>query len=150
MRQRRMKKYRLADNGHCVSCNGAIVITERMLKNSLYICKICANRRSTASKKTTKGRASEAAYRRSWRKNNLSSVLSYNKQYLLNNPQKGAAHRMVRYALSAGELKREPCVICGSAKTHGHHDNYARPLDVVWLCALHHAERHQSLTREYA
>lgn len=45
-------------------------------------------------------------------------------------------------ALRAGGLVRQPCVICGEPKSHGHHEDYARPLDVVWLCAIHHRWRH--------
>ena len=47
-----------------------------------------------------------------------------------------------------GEITRGPCEVCGSSKTHGHHEDYSRPLDVVWLCGLHHRELHR-LERKY-
>lgn len=56
------------------------------------------------------------------------------------------AHRVVEKAIKNNLLKRQPCVICGKETTHGHHDNYDRPLDVVWLCPKHHGERHRSLS----
>jgi hypothetical protein len=46
--------------------------------------------------------------------------------------------------LRIGRLVRETCSKCG-AKAHAHHDDYSRPLDVLWLCPIHHTERHKEL-----
>lgn len=55
------------------------------------------------------------------------------------------AHRAVRSALARGELVRPD--VCEQAdrgdclgKIEGHHDDYAKPLEVRWLCQRHHAE----------
>lgn len=57
-----------------------------------------------------------------------------------------SAHKKVSYAIEHGRLERAPCMICGDERrVQAHHDNYARPLDVVWLCQRHHLERHRSL-----
>jgi hypothetical protein len=41
-------------------------------------------------------------------------------------------------------LIQGPCSICGEQKTiHAHHDDYTKPLDVIWLCRKHHQERHK-------
>ena len=66
----------------------------------------------------------------------------YARQYRARNPEKYKAHLAVNNALRGGKLVKAPCVICGDENVHGHHDNYARPLDVVWLCPVHHQERH--------
>ncbi len=64
--------------------------------------------------------------------------------------QRHADYQGVYTAVKRGELVKAPCVICGStARIHGHHDNYARPLDVVWLCPLHHQERHRAMGAAY-
>jgi len=52
------------------------------------------------------------------------------------------AYKEYYKALYHGELVREPCVVCGEEKSQGHHEDYSKPLDVVWLCSLHHHERH--------
>lgn len=52
------------------------------------------------------------------------------------------ARWLVRRALQSGRLTRQPCEACGSPKVHGHHDDYAQPLVVRWLCPTHHAELH--------
>lgn len=54
---------------------------------------------------------------------------------------------MVNKAVKSGKLKKLPCVICGSENTHGHHDDYSKPLDVIWLCHEHHMEHHQNMLK---
>lgn len=45
---------------------------------------------------------------------------------------------------AARVLERMPCEQCGSTeKIHAHHDDYAKPLDVRWLCSKHHKEWHR-------
>lgn len=48
-----------------------------------------------------------------------------------------------RTALKRGKLTRLPCEVCGEGKVEGHHPDYFRPLDVVWLCKKHHLEIHK-------
>jgi hypothetical protein len=45
-------------------------------------------------------------------------------------------------AIRDGRIKQEPCAVCGKEKTQGHHEDYSKPLDIVWLCTRHHADRH--------
>ncbi len=55
------------------------------------------------------------------------------------------AHRAVAKALKTGMLCKSPCLVCGSVRfLHPYHDNYRKVLDVVWLCATHYSEFHQS------
>lgn len=59
------------------------------------------------------------------------------------NPQAYRAQTAVGNALRDGKLKRGPCSICGTTKSvHGHHKDYSKPLDVVWLCAKCHQRIH--------
>lgn len=44
-------------------------------------------------------------------------------------------------------MESQPCVICGK-KAEGHHEDYAEPLEVIWLCRFHHSHRHQGATVE--
>ena len=58
-------------------------------------------------------------------------------------PQKQrSASNKVGKAIRSGRMKRQPCVICGNVKTEGHHQDYDKPYDVVWLCVEHHRRLH--------
>jgi len=57
--------------------------------------------------------------------------------------QKYRARRMVHDAIRRGLIQRQPCAVCGDPKSEGHHNDYSKPLDVIWLCRKHHREIHQ-------
>lgn len=59
------------------------------------------------------------------------------------NPLKRAAICAVNNAIRDGLLVRQPCEVCGSKKSQGHHDDYGQPLEVRWLCTTHHAAWHK-------
>lgn len=61
------------------------------------------------------------------------------------NIKKKYIYEKVRLHIKAGKLKRLPCVICGDLKSRGHHEDYNKPLELIWLCATHHAHRHNGL-----
>lgn len=52
------------------------------------------------------------------------------------------ARKAVNHAIAAGRLVQQPCEDCGATPTQGHHDDYAKPLTVRWLCASCHSKHH--------
>ena len=62
------------------------------------------------------------------------------KAWIDRNPDKRRAHNSVANAVRAGKLVKQPCEVCGAENVHAHHDDYAKPLEVRWLCPAHHAE----------
>lgn len=60
-------------------------------------------------------------------------------------PTKYKARNQMANAIRDGKLKRLPCEVCGDENSHGHHEDYRLPLDVMWLCPLHHVARHKEL-----
>lgn len=65
----------------------------------------------------------------------------------LRHPDKMIARRAVGRALEKNLLVRQPC-FCGDSKTEGHHEDYSKPLEVVWLCKKHHEEKKRIHVRE--
>lgn len=57
------------------------------------------------------------------------------------NPLGYKAHYLVSNAIRDGRLKKMPCEVC-CGKAHAHHDDYAKPLNVRWLCPVHHQQLH--------
>lgn len=54
------------------------------------------------------------------------------------NPHKTKAHNSLHTALENGSIKKEFCSICGNEDVEAHHEDYSKPLEVVWLCKKHH------------
>lgn len=58
-------------------------------------------------------------------------------------PHKVAAHVAVNNAVRDGKLKKRPCAFCSSdGPVEAHHHDYAKPLDVTWLCKPCHRRFH--------
>lgn len=57
-------------------------------------------------------------------------------------PEKAAARRLLGNAVRDGKVLRKPCEVCGNPDSEAHHDDYSKPLDVIWFCPKHHSERH--------
>jgi len=66
------------------------------------------------------------------------------------NPKATWAHQSLRSALKRGLIIQQPCKVCGDLDAEAHHSNYDRPLDVDWLCRLHHRHEHRRLKCEAA
>ena len=58
------------------------------------------------------------------------------------NRKKVNAKESVRRAVKSGKITKSNCEICGCEKALAHHDDYNKPLDVRWLCTIHHNEWH--------
>ena len=56
--------------------------------------------------------------------------------------EKIKARSAVYIALGQGRLHRQPCQVCGAEPADAHHEDYTKPLDVQWLCHVHHCEAH--------
>lgn len=57
-------------------------------------------------------------------------------------PQRRRAAVLIQSAFQRGELTQQPCEVCAAADTVAHHDDYAAPLDVRWLCRSCHKKHH--------
>lgn len=40
-------------------------------------------------------------------------------------------------------IKKQPCEICGEM-AQMHHEDYSKPLEIIWLCRKHHLELHKN------
>jgi hypothetical protein len=90
-------------------------------------------------------RGYQREYQKAWRLKNIEKVSEGNKRYRELNGEKKKAQRRVRDAVGRGEIERERCEVCGEGKAQGHHRDYEKPLEVVWLCAICHKLVHRLL-----
>lgn len=66
------------------------------------------------------------------------------KKWKQNNPAARSAHRKLEDAVRRGDLVRPTtCSACGKrCRPDGHHADYAKPLEVIWLCSFCHRKTH--------
>lgn len=118
-----------------------------MKDGHLNICKVCKREDSRVYGKTDrakeydrvrnlgeKRKAKRYERLKKWRRENPDKVREQRCRY----PSRIKARNLVYSALKSGRLARLPCEICGSDMSEAHHSDYSRPLDVRWLCKLHH------------
>jgi len=113
----------------------------RMKDGHLNKCKACT--RKDVRKHRAENLDAHRDRERS-RKRPYSQYEEYQRLWKSSNPEKAAAHRMVRSAVKSGFLCRpDVCQECGDGGViHGHHEDYSKPLDVDWLCVPCHHKRH--------
>lgn len=46
-------------------------------------------------------------------------------------------------AVKAGLIVKMGCEVCRSVDVQAHHTDYGKPLEVRWLCVLHHSDLHK-------
>lgn len=78
-------------------------------------------------------------YIKKWTDDNREKVNAY----VRSNRFKNNVRQKLRYHVSVGHIKKLPCEVCGEEKVQGHHKDYNKPLEVVWLCKKHHAMEHR-------
>lgn len=70
-------------------------------------------------------------------------------KYKMNNPIKDVASQAVRSLVATGKIiKPDQCSIClsivGSKSIQGHHEDYSKPLEVIWVCVKCHSNIHRT------
>lgn len=88
------------------------------------------------------------AYLNNWRKKNIDKVRKYVAAEMKKDPIKFRARKQLLNAMKSGKIIKQPCERCGDLFAQGHHEDYSRPLDVVWLCSKHHRERHLEIEND--
>lgn len=73
----------------------------------------------------------------------------YHARYLARHPEKRRAHIAVGNALRDGRIQRPTqCVRCNApGPVEAHHEDYGRPLDVLWFCRPCHLFTHKQEKR---
>jgi ribosomal protein S27AE len=79
----------------------------------------------------------------------IKAQVEINKAWRAEDSRRVVAHSAVSKAIREGRLDRNPCVRCGEAKSVAHHEDYDKPLEVMWLCQPCHKQRHKELKAEF-
>lgn len=101
-------------------------------RTQYYCCRACNTERSRRYRRTKKGRkiSYDAVYR---------SIKKY--------PKKHSARVRLCLAIKKGKIKRPgACQDCGvKCKPDGHHEDYSKPFEVIWVCGSCHRIRDKNM-----
>jgi len=128
----------------CFKCGAEKPLSEyykhaQMADGHLNKCKTCTKKDSTKHRDANLEKI--RAYDRV-RGNRQSK--EYFCSYRESHPNKYKAHTMVNNAIRDGKMYPEDCSSCGGNESpHAHHDDYAKPLNVRWLCPVCHSQWHR-------
>ena len=135
----------------CTKCGGEGPFWKDKTKKDGFhsLCVDCKSETDKKYRQSEKGREVGYASVKKWQSTTSGRKKSngYKKNWALSNQEKCKASSDVRHAVESGRLtKPDRCSIDGcTAKKNiqGHHEDYSKPLDVVWLCAKHHKLLHK-------
>lgn len=122
---------------------------DKMADGHLNKCKVCA--KEDASKHRTENIEKVRAYDRERGRNpeRIAATVATVRAWRDQDKRRSAAHNAVAKALRQGLLLRAACERCGSEKSVAHHDDYDKPLDIMWLCQPCHKQRHKELKSDF-
>ncbi len=131
----------------CFKCSESKPRTEfyahKMMDDGLLgKCKECAKRDVAARRQENIEAVREYDRQRSTLPHRVALRGAITKRWLATYPDRRRAQILLGNALKRGDVKRQPCWICGATEVEGHHPDYSAPLDVVWLCVPHHRQTH--------
>jgi hypothetical protein len=118
--------------GKCKECTKTDVKTNRRVNREQIVA--YEKRRANLPKRR--------ALKVKWRINNPGKRQSISDRWGDRNPQKRMAIIAANNAVRDGRLNKKPCAVCGRQDGQAHHEDYSRPLDVIWLCRPCHAKHH--------
>lgn len=99
-------------------------------------------------RKTEAYRKRQRDFKRRWRQTPAGKLNTRRMDQKRNSTELGRtmvkAKKALQSAVYSGKIQRLPCEKCGNPNTHAHHHDYSKPLEVRWLCALHHKKEHQN------
>lgn len=131
----------------CFKCGECKPLSEfyrhkAMADGHLNKCKDCAKRDVTAHRDANIDRIRSYDRERAKLQHRASANVANVSAYRAKHRKRAACNSAVSRAVKAGKLSKLPCWICGDENVEGHHPDYDAPLDVVWLCPVHHKEIH--------
>ena len=117
----------------------------QMKDGHLGKCKECAKEDATKHRNTNLEQIRAYDRERDKLPHRIAMNIARTKVFRKMNPMVYAAQTLVNNAVRDRRLKKpRKCSECPQTKMiHGHHEDYYKPLDVIWLCPVCHKKRHK-------
>ncbi len=134
-------------DGWCFGCKTVLAISEfystpSQKRGYSTLCKSCTKNRNKIKNKEFKERLKSTEHGRE----RLRKLRSSSFRNIMADPDRRTklyARLTLQRAVKVGKIIRKPCEVCGKHETEGHHSDYSKPFDVIWLCRVHHQKAHR-------
>jgi len=132
----------------CFKCLQSKPLTEfykhsQMADGYLNKCKDCAKKDVRQARLEDPEKVREYDRSRARLPHRVNARRQYSARYEAENPDRKVANTAVNNAVRQGRLKKQPCAFCSSDhEVEAHHHDYAKPLDITWLCRPCHRRFH--------
>lgn len=110
-------------------------------------CKLCNKKDVTDNRNNNLERFREYDRVRGKNADRIKATTEITRAWREEDKRRSKAHSAVARAIKLGLLIREICMRCAEPKTVGHHEDYDKPLEVMWLCQPCHKKRHKEILR---
>lgn len=118
--------------------------TEASVRNYLYKHKIRRDDDQILLIRSKIGEGLKGENNPNWKDGISKDYYHYKKIQVVRYPERVKARQLVYYHKRAGNIQPQKCLVCKSENNlTAHHEDYTKPLDIVWLCRDHHNELHR-------
>ena len=137
----------------CFKCNKTLPLTEfyahkMMSDGHLNKCKACTKKDVGEHREKNIEKIREYDRNRSRSESTKQLMRESGRVWRNRDSRITMAHTMAKKAIKNGDIKKEPCIVCGNERSMAHHEDYNKPLDVVWYCMIHHKARHKQMAMD--
>jgi hypothetical protein len=144
----------MTSSKQCFKCSTVKPLTEfykhkAMADGHLNKCKDCAKKDSLGHRNKNIERIREYDRKRGKLAHRIALRTIVNRNWRAEDRRRQRAHDAVRYAIMTGRMVKQSCERCESTKTVAHHEDYDKPLSVMWLCQPCHKQRHKELKEAF-
>ena len=122
---------------------------KKMADGHLNKCKKCTKGDVSSHRAANLEKTREYDRKRGGLRHRIESNTKRTKEFRRKFPERYKAHIALNNAVRDGKIhKPELCSVCGLRRQiEGHHDDYNKPIDVVWLCSACHSKLHAELSK---
>ena len=134
----------------CFKCNCPKPLSEfykhsGMADGYLNKCKVCAKNDANKHRLDNIEKIREYDRERGKLPHRIKNTIFATKAWRNEDKKRLIAHNKVAYAIKKGVLLPQNCIRCNEEKVVAHHEDYNKPLEVVWLCQPCHKQRHKEI-----
>ena len=148
------QEYNMIRSKECFKCK-TVKPLEEFYKHSamgdghLNKCKQCTKSDVSKHRSENLERIREYDRKRANKPERRSASYAISQGWRQEDKRRNRAHNAVSRGIHSGKLVRQPCCRCGQKKSIAHHEDYDKPLEVMWLCQPCHKQRHKELKEEF-